>query len=150
VRFGLVSSGARKIYGNQHAELSEAELSETQKTVDAFARTFFELVAEARPLGVENIEALEAGVFVAADAKSHGLIDEVATLDVLLASIAGTESPAQSGKGAPMADEKKEESAKKEEDEAPPATPPKKGAGKKGGGKKPAGATKPKKKHTGG
>lgn len=110
VRVGLITSGARKVYGNPHAELSETEMLETQGVVDTFARSFFELVAEARPLDVEGIAALEAGVFVGPVALGHRLVDEVSDFDSLLAKVASGELAGASN-GESMSEEERARAA---------------------------------------
>lgn len=86
VNVTFVTSGSRKADGQPFKAMSEAELAETQATVDSLAELFFELVQETR-----NVDAapLEARQFHGAKAVSVGLADSVQTFDQLLASLAG-------------------------------------------------------------
>lgn len=87
--YTLVSSGARKVDGNPATATSPEAVAETQRRVDSLAEMFFALVAEMRGVSADDVRALEAGVVHGGEAKNRGLIDEVATLDTLLASLAG-------------------------------------------------------------
>lgn len=100
VRYAFAASGKRKVDGNPHALLSEAELAQMQAQSNSLAELFFELVASLRGIDVAALAALEAGVFHGAAAVAVGLADRVQTFDEMLAAIA-------SG-GVTMADDKKE------------------------------------------
>lgn len=92
----LVASGARKLDGNPAAPLTDGAIAATQSIVDQMAGTFFEHVSRSRPITADEVQAMEARVFVARDAERVGLIDEVATLEQLVASITtGSVSPVQ-------------------------------------------------------
>jgi signal peptide peptidase SppA len=82
VRAELVTSGARKADGHPAKAISPDAIAATQRLVDTFAGMFFGWVSEARPsLSLEAIRALEAGIFVGADALRVGLVDQIASLD---------------------------------------------------------------------
>lgn len=86
IRFAFLSSSARKTDGNIHHAVSTAELVDKQRIVDSLAAVFFGLVKDLRGL---DAAPLEARVFVGAEAKARGLVDEVQSFGDLLASIAG-------------------------------------------------------------
>jgi signal peptide peptidase SppA len=88
LKFLAVTSGARKADNNPHVALSEGAVAATQADVDSFAQLFFAWVAERRPMSVEQIAALEAGVLRDGEALRAGLIDSTATKNELLASLA--------------------------------------------------------------
>jgi capsid assembly protease len=85
LRMAFVSSGPRKLDGNPDVPVSEAELAETQRHVDELAAVFFGLVSEHRPLTVEDVAALDGGIFYGASAVDAGLADELMVFDELLA-----------------------------------------------------------------
>ncbi len=96
VRFSLVASGARKTDGNPHTVTSEDALSAAQKRVNGLAEVFFAHVSESRKLDVDDIRAMQAGVFHGAEAVARGLADEIATFDEVLAQVAsGTVASAE-------------------------------------------------------
>lgn len=102
LRYALVASGARKVDGNVHAALSEAELAVMQRECETLAERFFAMVAELRPkLGVDALRALEAGVFHGTAAVENGLADTIASFDEMLAAL--------SSGGSIMAEEEKKE-----------------------------------------
>lgn len=117
VGVALVASGKRKLDGNPHASLSQAELESMQAQCNALAELFFELVAALRGgLTTEAVRALEADVFHGPLAVEKGLADRVASFDELLELLA---------KGPIMADnadneeqEPKPSSSQKDVDEA--------------------------------
>lgn len=89
LRLGFIVSGSHKLDGNPDAPLTEAEIKETQRHVDAMAAKFFALVADTRPVDAAAIEALEARTFYGEAAIKAGLADEVQTFDNMLALLAG-------------------------------------------------------------
>lgn len=110
LKWALVSSGARKADGNEHTAMSELELAALQETVDFLARQFFELVAEARGTSVDAVSALEAGVFRGAAMVERGLVDELASFDSLLATVAsgGLAAGAAANEGTDMDEDEKQ------------------------------------------
>jgi ClpP class serine protease len=107
--FAFVTSGTKKAYGNPHTPLSEEALAETQRTVDATAARFFELVRGWRAF---DPEPLQAGVLVGADAVARGLADRVGTFDALVGAIqAPTAQAATSAEASRMDPEKKDQDA---------------------------------------
>jgi signal peptide peptidase SppA len=97
VKFGIVTSGARKADSNPHTPLTDAKLAATQASVDTVAGLFFELVSESRQLGTGTVQALEAATFPGVAAKGKQLVDAVTTFESLLADLAsGTAATAAS------------------------------------------------------
>lgn len=81
----VIRSGARKAEGHPIDPLSDEVIAAEQGYVDALAGQFFELVAEARPgLTTAKIKALEASVYLGAEAVSVGLADAVCTFEEAL------------------------------------------------------------------
>src|SRR5690606_29255409 len=87
LKFTLVASGKRKTDGAPEVPTSDEAIAEAQRQVNELAEMFFALVAEHRGVSADEVRALEAGIVHGAEAKRRGLIDEVTTLDALLASI---------------------------------------------------------------
>lgn len=112
LKYTMIASGARKTDGHPGAPTSEEAIAATQARVDELGEVFFAFVAEHRGVSSDDVRALEAGIVHGAEAKTRGLIDEVGSMDDLLAALVSTESPAPAGKGGPMAEESdREESA---------------------------------------
>lgn len=97
LKYTLVASGARKTDGAPEVPTSDEAIAEAQRHVNDLAEMFFALVAEHRGVSADEVRALEAGIVHGAEAQRRGLIDEVTTLDNLLASIASGATPAQAG-----------------------------------------------------
>src|SRR6185295_16207152 len=101
-RFGIgfryATSGARKLDGNPNAGISDGAFAAAQKQVDYLAGVFFRHVADLRGgvVTVDSVRALEAGIVSGADAMTNGLVDDVASLDELLATIASGAAPQRS------------------------------------------------------
>jgi signal peptide peptidase SppA len=96
-RFTIVTSGARKADGNPHVQISDATIAAIQTDVDSLAAIFFRWVSEARGVSVDEIAALEAGIFHGERALAAKLIDVIVDEKGLLAMAA-------SGKTGPTAD----------------------------------------------
>lgn len=88
IAFTFVASGVRKLDGNPHTSPSDETIAVAQRNVDAAAEQFFELVADARGLTVEQVRGFQAGVFIGQQAIDAGLADELATEDEAIAQIA--------------------------------------------------------------
>jgi signal peptide peptidase SppA len=80
----LITSGARKSDGHLHAPITDAAITAETKRNAELADQFFRVVNEARGLSVREIRGLEAGIYLAKEAKRRGLIDDVATLAEVL------------------------------------------------------------------
>lgn len=79
VAYTMFQSGQRKPYGNPHVRVSPGEFATAQAQVDALAEVFFDTVSALRPsLSADALRALEAGIFVGAEAVRMGLADGVA------------------------------------------------------------------------
>jgi capsid assembly protease len=89
IKCAVLTTGARKADGNPMAPMTDASLAALQGTVDRLGAQFFGLVAEARPLTAEAVQALEAGCFLGMDAVDAGLADEVISRVDLLARLSG-------------------------------------------------------------
>lgn len=90
VRVSLLKTGARKTDGNPNSEVGPAWAA-MQKQVDALGEQFFAHVSAARGVSADAIRALDASVFIGADAQAMSLTDSTQTLDELVAAIsAGT------------------------------------------------------------
>lgn len=81
----LLTSGARKADGHPHAPLSDKAAEVEQKRVDKLAAAFFAIASKARGMSVDKIRALEAGIFLGKDAIKVKLVDEVKSLDDVIA-----------------------------------------------------------------
>lgn len=104
IRVEVIASGAKKADGHPHVPLSSGAIKRAQKRVDKLAAAFFDLVSEGRGLSVEEIAAMQAGVFTGTEAVSAGLADGVMTLGeclTLAADVFGsTEKPTDHSAGA--------------------------------------------------
>lgn len=80
----VIHAGARKADCHPDVPLSEEAIAGVQEDVDALAGMFRELVAGARSLAVEDVEALEAACLMGADAVAAGLADGILGFDELL------------------------------------------------------------------
>lgn len=107
MKVAIVASGARKADGHPHLPITETELAAQQTIVDALASGFFAHVAACRGVAVEEIAALDAGVFVGADAVGRRLADAVGSFDSLLVMVASPQ-PAASAEGRMQMDHKEE------------------------------------------
>jgi signal peptide peptidase SppA len=87
VRVDLLTSGSHKADGNPHVKSEHAAAARIQAKVDDLAELFFAYVSQRRPINVDDVRALDAGVFLGAKARELGLIDDVQTLEELLAVI---------------------------------------------------------------
>lgn len=81
----LITSGARKADGHPTVPMSEDELAATKAKIDALADVFAGAVAERRGMSAADVRALEADVFVGADAVAKGLADRVGNLSSAVA-----------------------------------------------------------------
>lgn len=86
----MVSSGASKSDGDPRTQASGPALTRMQSKVDELAEVFFAHVAARRPMTVDAIRALDAGVFLGVQAQQLGLVDDQQTLDELLGAITAT------------------------------------------------------------
>ena len=89
VRLHLIKSGARKGDGTSEVPVSADELAAIQDTVDTQAALFFAHVAAHRPVDVDSVAALQAGIRIGAGAVSAGLADYVGDMNLALALARG-------------------------------------------------------------
>lgn len=102
----LLTSGARKADGHPHAPLSDAAVNVEQARVEKLADAFFRLASKARGIPVGKIRNLEAGIFLGKDAKRVGLVDEVTSLDDVIAAASAESSGALPVSGGNKTDRK--------------------------------------------
>lgn len=104
VDYEIVASGERKGDGHPARPIDQGARDATARLVGSFADMFFGWVHEARPhLSTDAIRALQADVFVGARAVSVGIVDQVASLDEVIAIAtrsqpSATAAPARAGK----------------------------------------------------
>ena len=89
VRLHLIKSGARKGDGTPEIPVSADELAAFQDVCDTQAALFFAHVAAYRPLDVDAVAALQAGLRIGAGAVSAGLADYVGDMNLALALARG-------------------------------------------------------------
>lgn len=89
VRLHLIKSGARKGDGTPEIPVSADELAAFQDVCDTQAALFFEHVAQFRPVTVDQVAALQAGLRIGANAVSTGLADYVGDMTLALALVRG-------------------------------------------------------------
>lgn len=82
-RFVTITSGARKADGHPHVAISDSAVAVEQRRVDKLAKDFFKIVSKARGISVDEIQALQAGIFLGPDAKRIGLVNAVMGWDSL-------------------------------------------------------------------
>jgi signal peptide peptidase SppA len=92
----LLTSGARKADGHPHAPLSDKAVEIEQTRVEKLADAFFRLASKARGISVDTVRGLQAGIFLGKDAKKVGLINEVESLDDVIAKANASETSAAS------------------------------------------------------
>lgn len=80
VNVKLVYSGARKADGHPEAPLTEEAISRAQARVDELGRLFAKEVAAARPLSVEEVQALQAACLYGPSAVKASIADGVKSL----------------------------------------------------------------------
>lgn len=90
VRVAVLTSGARKADGNPMVAMTPESVAALQAQIDTLAAVFFGLVSERRPLSADQVQGLQAGVFLGQSAVDAGLADEVISYTDLIARL-GTE-----------------------------------------------------------
>lgn len=96
----FIHAGARKIDANPYEALPEAVRDRLQGEVDAFYGLFVQTVAAGRPSLTEKaIRDTEAGTFMGADAKRLGLVDDLGSLEGVLAELNAGEPAALQARG---------------------------------------------------
>lgn len=95
------TTGAFKSFGMDGVEVTEEHRREMQKMVDQLGDMFFGCVAEARGLTKEQIKAMEARVYMGAEAVQMKLIDGVCSREEAVASLHKQLAAPNSGRGGP-------------------------------------------------
>lgn len=85
----LFTTGKRKGDGSPFFELSDDVKAELRSYVHRVNQNFLNLVASHRGVSAEKLLALEAGVFIGAEALQHGLVDEVGSFEGVLSNLSG-------------------------------------------------------------
>ena len=78
-----ITSGKKKTYNNEDVEVTSEELADTQAKIDYLAEVMLGFAATSRGKSVEDFLSRDGGV----QARSVGLVDEIATYDEVLAAI---------------------------------------------------------------
>jgi signal peptide peptidase SppA len=86
--FVTITSGERKADGHPHMPIEPGAIEAEEKRVDDLAMQFFKLVDEARGLSPDYLRALEAGIFLGAEALEMGLVDAVLDAEEAIQAIA--------------------------------------------------------------
>jgi ClpP class serine protease len=97
LKIELVASGERKLDGNVHVPTSDGARLATKALIGGLADLLFAHVAKYRPLSIDEVRALDAGLVLAAqalEAEKRGLVDTIGTLPQLLARLAGANAAA--------------------------------------------------------
>ena len=105
--YSIVTSGARKSDGNPHVAITDGSLVATQTRVDSLAAIFAAHVATYRPVTVEQVIGLQAGLSHGSEAVALGLADEIATFDQVLsfARAGGVGAAMAASQGGPIMDD---------------------------------------------
>ena len=89
----LITSGKRKADGHLHADIStDAEKAEIRRN-SALADQFFAMASKATGLPMVKIEALQAGIYLGAEAQKVGLVNAVMSPDAVLSGFGATVLP---------------------------------------------------------
>lgn len=82
IKVHVISTGPYKGAGTPGAEVTEEQLAYLQKRVDEYNGFFMDAIRSGRKLPIAKVRELATGeTWLAAEAKAHGLIDEVMTQD---------------------------------------------------------------------
>ena len=80
VKVHVIRAGEFKGMGEPGTELTESQLEEAQRIVNRLNEQYLSIIASGRSRSVDSLRALaDVRVIFAADAKSHGLIDDIGT-----------------------------------------------------------------------
>lgn len=95
----LISAGKYKVEGNEYEPLSEEAREAFQRSVDASYDMFVSALARNRGVAKSKVisDFGEGRVLSASDAKEAGMIDRIATLDEVVASMMGSSPTASTG-----------------------------------------------------
>jgi signal peptide peptidase SppA len=88
VKVHVISTGPYKGAFTDGAPVTDAHLADLQREVDQLNEYFMDGVARGRGMSIEQVKKVATGqVWLAAEAKQLGLIDEVSTLDAAMTAI---------------------------------------------------------------
>lgn len=108
IKVEMITSGARKADGDPDTPITDEELEESQKNVDALAQMFFDLVSEFRSIDSESVAGLQARILLGPEALSFGLVDNLASRSAFFRRL----EEAETNLGAVTMDEMEEMRAK--------------------------------------
>lgn len=88
IKVHVVRAGEFKGMGTPGTEITDGQLAEWQRLVDQTNGFFLRAVAAGRGMSAEQVRQLNDGrVYIGADAKAKGLVDEVETFDAAFARL---------------------------------------------------------------
>lgn len=88
IKVHVVRAGEFKGAGTPGTEITDGQLAEWQRLVDQTNEFFLEGVAAGRGMSIDKVRLLNDGrVYIGADAKSKGLVDDVETFDAAFARL---------------------------------------------------------------
>lgn len=94
--YRIITSGKRKADGHPHAAITDDAVRAEKARNSELAEQFFDLAARALKMAPTRIEALEAAIFVGANARRAGLVDKIMSVDGALAGLDRSESKPKS------------------------------------------------------
>jgi ClpP class serine protease len=92
--FRIITSGKRKADGHPHQPIEEAAVKAEKARNAELAEQFYSLAAKALKVSPRKLEGLEAAIYVGANARKVGLVDEIVSLDMALLGLDKTETKA--------------------------------------------------------
>lgn len=102
VKVHVVRAGEYKGAGVPGTEITEAQLAEVQRIVNALNEEFLNGVARGRNLAIENVKSIADGrIHPASEAIGLGLVDAIQTIDQVINNLSNS-SPARRRKGVGM------------------------------------------------
>lgn len=84
VRVTYTTSGSKKAYGSEAIPESEAERSDSQRSINNLATMFFTLVEQHRQIPAAQVALYQGGTFIGEEAMTARLVDSVGPFDALL------------------------------------------------------------------
>lgn len=86
-KWTMIYAGSNKANGNPHEPLTDSALSEYQRHINGTYDIFVNCVARNRGLGAQVVRDTEARIYMAEEAISLGLADEIMSVDAALAQL---------------------------------------------------------------
>jgi signal peptide peptidase SppA len=99
VRVIPIIAGKLKGIGMEGVKISDEQIAEIEARVQDVNELFIEAVSRGRGLNPEKIRGLEARTFIADRGKKHGLIDEIASFDSVVARMREGKIPEAARRG---------------------------------------------------